>query len=576
MKVADYILKALEEEGLEHIFCFPGGGCLFLIDAINRTSIKPIFNLHEQACAICAEGYAQTTGNFGALLVTTGPGVLNAMTGVAAAYMDSVPLIVLSGQVPTSQSARNSRLRQRGVQEVPTEDLVKSIVKEYYYISLPEDTCDIVEGAIRLATTGRPGPVWIDVPLDIQQQDIEPSLPAYMPSHQYVETRSKLSCIINLMYEAKRPVFLVGNGVRNHTDLLNNVLDIYKAPVLTTWRALDLFTEDDPLYCGRPGIIAERGANWTLQESDLLICLGARLDFCQTGFNQNNFAPNATKVIVDIDKAEIDKLDFCDALGMNMHTAGFLYKLHNMLTVERRPQITFSGWLHKCKKWKVDYPLKDSEGQTGALLYDFFDKLSRELTKDDVVVLGSSGSVSEVGQQAIKIFNKGTRVFCSPGLGSMGFGLPEAIGAAIAGAKRVICVEGDGSFAMNMHELQLVKDMNLPIKFFILNNSGYLSIVNSQNNLCDGRLLGVNEGTGLHLPNYRNVAVCFGLRYFGTRDTNCVNFVLKQPESIICELYGSKTHQTQPRTKTVKNQDGTLTSSTLENLWPFIERKENE
>ena len=584
MKVADYILKRLEMAGLKDIFCFPGGGCLFLVDAINRTSIRPIFNLHEQACAICAEGYAQATNSLGALLVTTGPGVLNAMTGVAAAYYDSIPLIVLSGQVNTTQRAKSRGVRQYAPQEVPTGDLVKPIVKQFYELTSAIGIADIMADALNTAVSGRPGPVWIDVPLDVQQMEVieeKPYQVAIPKDDDDKEINRCIKSIITLLEISERPVILVGNGVRlaGATDTLRKILEYIRVPVLTSWKALDLFEEDHPLYCGRPGIVAERGPNWTQQASDLLICLGTRLDLCQTAFNHTDFAPSAHKIIVDVDVAELSKFKFGNKTLIEANLNTFMSRLcekicgqgWNALHYENQP------WLDQCKKWRADYPLEE-ETTDKVSLYHFFNELSKLLTKDDVVVLGSSGSVSEVGQQAIKIIHRGTRVFCSPGLGAMGFGLPEAIGAAVAGARRVICVEGDGSFAMNMHELALVKAMKLPIVFFVLNNGGYVSIINSQNNLCGGRLLGVTEQTGLHLPCYYSVAKCFDIPYMSLRNnyevdeflTDVVNTPSNAP--YMCELFGNPNHQSQPRTKTVKNPDGSLTNMGMSNMWPFIER----
>jgi len=570
MNIAEKILKILEEHDLHNIFCLPGGGCLYLVDAISKTSIRPVFNLHEQAASICAEAYGQyhsTADGFGCLLVTTGPGVLNSLTGVAAAYYDSVPMIILSGQCPTQDQIGNSGLRQRGCQETDTEQIVSPIVKKFFSIKKDDNIRKIINDAIAIATDERKGPVWIEVPLDVQKYE-NPS-----------ETYSQYQVLVEKIAKSKQPVFLIGAGVKSdaHTlEVLYSVLDSLKIPVLTTWKTYDLFTENDPLYCGRPGAIAERGANLVLQNADLLITLGARLDLPTVAFNYENFAPNAEKIIVDIDLAELNKLNFNfnkeNTTFCNTDVGRFLIALRQEIWKNQYHYVN-NSWLKQCKEWKDKYPLI-IEATDNLSLYYFYQLLSENLTENSIVVLGSSGSVNEVANQgALKIYHSGTKVIQSGALGSMGFGMSEAIGVAIASEKPVICIEGDGSFAMNMQELATIKALNLPILIFILNNGGYVSIKNSQNNLCDGVLQGVNQKTGLNLPNYRDIASAFGIEY------NCIskdNAYYRLPDMVnninipqICEIYGNPNHQTVPRTKTYIDENGKLTMGKLENMYPI-------
>jgi acetolactate synthase-1/2/3 large subunit len=376
---------------------------------------------------------------------------------------------------------------------------------------------------------------------------------------------------------AKKPVMLVGNGIKlSHSEeILFEVMNRLQMPVLTTWKTYDLFTEDNKYYCGRPGMIAERGPNFILQECDLLLSLGARLDLCQVAFDHANFAPNAQHIVVDIDGGEIHKLKFEGKIGICKDVGKFLKDLNKGLS-----KVGFSEnseWLAKCKTTKAQYPLI-SEVTNNVSLYSFFNQLSKSLNIDDVIVLGSSGSVAEVGAQALKFYNDGHRVISTNSLGSMGFGLSAAIGTAVAINKRVICVDGDGSFAMGIQELQTLKSLDLPIFIFIVNNGGYVSIKNSQNNICDGRFLGINEKTGLSLPNYEKFAQAVDIPYEKIYTNEGLLGIRQYLEyarpPLICELFCNPNHQTQPRTMTFKDDKGNLQMSKLENMWPFLENNE--
>lgn len=595
MTVADYILQTLEKYGVKDIFYLPGGGALFLVDAISRTKINPVCMTHEQPASIAAEAYAQYKNDIGVLLVTTGPGVTNALTGVAAAYIDSIPMIVLSGQVNTyhmnsTKHYPRPSLRQRGIQEVPTSDIVRPITKRVFTILNAKNAPTIIYDAINLAKSGRPGPVWIDIPLDVQQMEIEQSAIDDCFSYealknQYIakpqrETRQLLEEI----EVSKKPVFLIGNGVRlsNSIVTLNKILDKLKIPVLTTWKTFDLFNDDDELYCGRPGMIAQRGPNFIQQESDLLIVLGARLDLGQTAFNYENFAPNAKKIIIiDIDYAELAKLSFKNKVE-------YCYDLHDflstLLTTIHNSNFTYSNeeWRAYCKNLYYQYPLIVEQTEQISL-YHLMNVLSDFKSynyENYVLVSGSSGCASEVTNQAFKMHwhSSCNRVLNTSGLGSMGFGLAESIGAHYASQLPTICIEGDGSFAMNMQELAKVSSKNLPICILLINNGGYNSIINSQTNLCSGRLLGVNSESGLDLPNYEKLANAFNIKYLAlstnedvsSRLHNILNNFMSDKKPIICELFCNPYHQTQPRTQTYRNNHGDLVSSGMENMWPFL------
>lgn len=569
--VAQYIIRRLEQE-VSHAFCFVGGASIFLTDALNKSKIKAVFNLHEQACGIAAEAYGQLTNKLGFTIVTAGPGTLNILNPVAAAYIDSTPMIILSGQA-NSFHLSNNKLRNKGIQEVKTEQIVKSIVKKVYTITNPKDVQQIIEDAIFYAKDRRPGPIWIDIPLDIQNKEIPKDagvsyyiLPKFSPKYN-------LEDIINKLLSSKKPVILVGNGVRLSCAERNlyYILKKLRVPVLTTWRGMDLFTEDNLLFCGRPGAIGQLGANKTIQECDFLLCLGARLDLPSVAFNYENFAPKAKKIIVDIDEAEIDKLSF-DKIKVVDTASNFLNTFNHYIESKN---ITYSVndliWLKDCKdrhnKFIEDIEHLSSGSELS--LYKFIEELS-PCCKDKIITVGSSGSINEVFCQVFQV-PQGCRIIQSNGLGSMGFGIPAAIGAYYASGKPIICLDGDGSIALNMQELSLIEGANLPIGIFIINNGGYVSIKNTQDKLCDNRRFGTDENNGLYLPDYQHIADAFNLPYFRVTirnyEYNICNMIKDFNRPFICEVFTEHNHITKYRTQTIKQSDGTLTMSKLEELY---------
>jgi acetolactate synthase-1/2/3 large subunit len=380
--------------------------------------------------------------------------------------------------------------------------------------------------------------------------------------------------ILDKIQISNKPVLLIGNGIRlaKQQQVLLDILEKIKIPVLSTWKSFDLIDWHD-LSFGRPGVIATRYANFIVQECDLLISLGARLDLCQVGFNYENFAPKAKKIIIDIDSAELEKLTIPNTEKLCISLKSFLPKI---VSIIKDRNITYHNieWLTHCKELQNKYPL-EIESTNDVSLYAFFKELSLQLDKNHVVVPSSSGSASEVAYQALKIYNKGTRVLNTSGLGSMGFAIAESIGAYYASNRPIITIEGDGSFTMNCQELAQISAKKLPICIFIVNNGGYNSILNSQNNLCGGRHLGINYDTGLYLPNICNIAKCFNILYrhfMFNRNLYRIPEILEiaKNQPVICELNCNINHQTQPRTKTYRNDKGELVSSTMENMWPFI------
>ena len=583
MKVSEYVASFLEDKGVEDVFMLSGGFCLPLVDAIADSKINHVCNLHEQAAAICAEAAGQYTNIPGVCMVTAGPGGTNAITGVASAWLDSIPMIVLSGQVQSKDLKGSRKVRQIGFQEIDFIPIVKSITKYSTTVENPEDIRCVMEAAWHEANTGRKGPVWIDIPLDVQsaninRQDLRPFKPEPSSADNLSDKVRKFYSLIN---ESKRPIILAGNGIRL-SDAEEKFLDLaqkLKIPVLTTWKAMDFLDENHPLYVGRPGLIGQRGANFSQQNSDLFISIGARLDYGQTAFNHKNFARKAKKIIVDIDQSEIDKMDFKVDCPISSDAGRFIDEALNNIALKNKD---FTDWLKICKDWHEKYPVILEEywqQKEKVNNYVIVDVLSELMKPTDLLIPGSSGACSEVTMQAFKV-KKGIRIFNSEGLGSMGFGVPSAIGGCIASGKRhTVCIDGDGGFVMNVQELETAKRLNLPIKYFILNNGGYVSIRNSQNKHFDKHVAS-SEGSGVTLPDIEKVALSYGIKYYKLENhigiKQKVQDILDENETVICEVMMLDTHESLPRNSTHKREDGTFVSLPMEDLLPLLDRDEFE
>ncbi len=586
MKLSDYIAQRIAEVGVKHVFLLAGGGSMHLVDSFGRRSeIEYVCNLHEQACSIAAEAYGQYTNNLGVALVTTGPGGTNAITGLAGAWLDSTPCLFISGQVKRTDLIGDRGVRQMGFQELNIVRIVESITKYAVTVTDPLSIRYHIEKALHLAGSGRPGPVWIDIPLDVQAAIIDESkLNGYAEQAHSVDRKQlekQVGAAIDLLNRSERPVMLVGNGVRlgKCLDELDSLLDALRVPVLTTWKTADILPDDHPSYIGRPGSVGQRAANFAQQNCDWMLVLGARLDLGQTGYNHRNFAPAAAKIIVDIDPAEIRKMDMeidvpiCT--GAKAAVQEFIRQADAVVRRER------SAWWGRCKDWKARYPVilpeywKEREGVSTYVLVDV---LSDEMGEQDLLIPGSSGTCSEVTMQAFRV-KRGIRILNTQGLGSMGFGISASIGACLAsGRKRTVCVDGDGGFQMNIQELETAKRLNLPIKFFVLNNKGYGSIQATQKNYFDGFLVGSNEESGMSLPNITRVAEAFGLKIANINShqkiRERIREILQAEGPLVCEVMISPNQATAPRVSSVKKEDGTMSSRPMEDLWPFLDREE--
>lgn len=578
IKVSDYIINRLEKE-VKHIFLIPGGGCIHLVDSLGKSNIKPICNLHEQASGISAEAYSQYTNNIGVALVTTGPGGTNIVTPIASAWLDSLPMLVLVGQVQRKDMKSNKGVRQLGFQEINLSNITSSITKFSHCVKQPDEIPYYLEKALYLAKNGRPGPVVLEIPLDVQSSVIDLDIsPVYTPPVDD-EANLQVSKIIEAINGSKRPIILAGNGVRlsGALDKFKLFIEKTKIPTLLTWKALDFLEEDHELYVGRPGGVASRGANFNQQNSDLIICLGARLDHGQLAYQSKFFAREAKKIIVDIDNAEIDKLGLNVDFSINNGCEVFL---QSMLDNIDKIKINTEDWLKFCKDLYKKYPIcLDSyyEQKDYVNNYVFIEELSKTLPENSLVVPGSSGACSEVTMQALKI-KQGTRVFNSEGLGSMGFGVPAAIGACLASSHKTICIDGDGGFFMNFQELELIKRYNLPIILFILNNNGYGSIKSTQKNHFNNFLVASDPESGLTLPSISKTAKLFDIDYKLISNNkeliSELSDILKHNSSMIVELMIDPSHMTLPKASVYKTKDGLFATRPMEELQPFLPEEE--
>ncbi|MEN6366083.1 MAG: thiamine pyrophosphate-binding protein [Thermoguttaceae bacterium] len=585
-KLSDYVFQRVADAGVRHVFMLPGGGCMHLVDSLGREKrLAFTCNLHEQACAVAADAYAQYTGGLGAALVTTGPGGTNAVTGVAGSWLDSIPVLIVSGQVKRPDLMDGRGVRQMGFQEINIVDIVRPITKYAVKIDDPQSIRYHFEKAVYLATHGRRGPVWIDIPLDVQAAEIdEASLPSFDPS-ELAQPRPDLQPLaaeaIRLLNESERPVVLVGNGVRlaGAVEPFLELVRLLDIPVLTTWKAMDLLAEDDPRYIGRPGAVGQRAANFAQQNADCLLTLGARLDLGQTAYNHAAFARGARKIIVDVDPAEIRKLQMTIDLPVCGDAGDFLRAmLAQDDRIVRKPR---AAWWAKCREWKSRFPiiLPEYWDETdGVNNYVLVDVIAESMRAGDVLIPGSSGGSSEVTMQAFRV-PAGVRVFNTEGLGPMGFGLPAAIGGCIAsGGRRTVCIDGDGGVQMNIQELETLHRLQLPLKLFVLSNAGYASIQSTQRTYFEGRYVASSFDSGLSLPDMRKIATAYGLPTAEIRDhaniRQQVREIMESPGPVVCDVRISPNQRTAPRVSSRQRPDGLMESAPMEDLWPFLDRED--
>jgi acetolactate synthase-1/2/3 large subunit len=578
MTIADFLMHKLAAAGARHVFLIPGGGCMHLVDSLGRNEqLEPVAMLHEQGVGVAAEAYAQYTDGIGVALVTTGPGGTNVLTAVAAAWLDSTPLVVISGQVKTADLVGTRGVRQFGFQEIDICAMAKPITKAAITISDPAVAAQQIIETLEIAVSGRPGPVVIDIPLDIQATEISVSPEKLSaPVGETIGTQSPLDLeeLLTRLNNANRPVLLIGNGVRlaKATGALVEFAERTNIPCLFTWKAFDMLPFDHALNAGRPGAVASRYANFAQQGSDLFISIGARLDLGQTGYRPENLAPSAHRVVVDIDENEILKLKQKDIESWPVNAGNFLTSLN-----EQSKSFTWTGykrWHESISKWKSEFPIDLKPGMQPMETYEVLKELSDFMAPEDIFVPGSSGACSEVSMQAFEN-KKGQRVLNSEGLGPMGFGIPAPIGVSCAApSNRIFSIDGDGGFQMNIQELEVAKRRNAKICWIVLDNDGYGSIKVTQDGYFNGRRVASDTKSGLSLPNAAKVAEAYGLNSVVVTNADELRIALNKfaetPSPTVIVTKVNPDHRTEPRIASMRNDDGTMTSDALENLTPKL------
>lgn len=604
-RLADYVADFLVAHGIKDCFMVTGGGAMHLNDALgHKEGLHCTYNHHEQASAIAAEAYARVDNKIAALCVTTGPGGTNAITGVVGGWLDSVPMLVLSGQVRYDTTARYMEqytdglsLRAVGDQEY---DITKSVSSMCKYAVMLEDPMDIryvLEKAYALATTGRKGPCWIDIPVNYQGCYIETDeLCGYSIDTEEVDGKEghrvtgealKEECgdIISKIRNAKRPVLYAGNGIRlsGGYEAFRISMEKLGIPVVTCWDSIDAIEDAHPLYAGRGGIMGDRPGNFAVQNADLVLAVGNRLSIRQVGYSWETWAREAHVIMVDIDPAELKKTTLHVEQPLCADAKDFFETMNCQLEGEELPVCKEDAWINQCQTWREKYPVTQpkhwEENGENANVYAFIKYLSNNLPDENMTVV-SNGSACVVGSHNY-VIKKDARFLINSAVASMGYGLPAAIGACIAcGKKPTICIEGDGSIMMNLQELQTVLTNKLPIKIFLINNQGYHSIRQTQSNLfSEHTKVGIGpESKDLTFPSFRKLAEAFGYPYFEAHSNaemkEMVDRALDTDRAVFCEVFVSTEQNFEPKSATKRLEDGTLISPPLEDLAPFLPKEE--
>jgi acetolactate synthase-1/2/3 large subunit len=584
MKVSDYIAQAIAGMGIEHVFTVSGAGMLSTLDAIRRhPDVTYVCNNHEQACAMAAESYARFRQGFGAALVTFGPGVTNTITGLAGAWMDSTPVLMLSGQVKQRDMRGESGVRQRGIQEIDVLPIVRSLTKFAEVVRSEQEIEPLLRQALRAALADRPGPVWLDIPMDIQERPCPTDAkPITLDQVQPTRLAPAPECIQELVMrlsQSERPLLYLGNGLRiaGGVDLVLPLVEALGIPVVTSWNGADLIPNNHTLFVGRPGIYGQRGANFALQNCDLLLSIGARMSIPQTGYNLKTFARAAYKVMVDIDRAELQKMEGCFQELIEADARAFTEALLAALPAMTFPDIT--DWKMRCQQWKERYstilPNYEHEQQS-VNSYWFCGWLAEHLPEPANIVTDMGTSFTGTFQ-ALTLKPR-HRIATSSGLASMGYGIASAVGAAFASKDTpVICITGDGGIQMNIQELQTIAHYRFPVKIFLLNNHGYLTIRHTQRNMF-GVLAASSPDTGVDCPDFEFIAKAYGIRYekFETSadlPTSTPDWMSTR-EPVLCEITMPREQLLIPKTGMKKLPDGRIVSPPLEDLFPYLDRTE--
>lgn len=582
MKVSDYIVDFFEKQGLEDMFMVTGGGCMHMVNSFGCSrKIRYWCTHHEQAAAMAAEAYAKKKNGMGLVLTTCGPGATNAITGVLDCYQDSTPVIFLSGQAKSRQTVLGAGiegLRQFGVQEANIVPIVDSITKMAVEVCEPDRIRYYLERAVFEAASGRPGPVWLSIPLDVQSADIAPEeLAGFAPPQERpTASREEIQCVADLLAQAERPVIVAGHGIRlaGACHLLARLAEEWQLPVVTPIMGIDVLHGGHPCNIGRVGTKGTRGGNFAMQNADLILSIGSRLSVSVVGHEYDLFARDARVVIVDIDRQEhLKKTIQWDRL-IQSDAGAFLEGLL------KHPPVRAEGWLSKCREWKEKYPVileKYGDDSAGINYYQFVGMLNQRMTAD-MTVVSDAGSSFYVVAQAVDL-KPGQRHITTGGTATMGFSLPAAIGVAIAEpGSAVIAVTGDGSFMQNLQELEVLSYHNLNVKVFVMNNHGYFSIKQTQKKFFQGNLVGESDISGISFPAMGKIADAFGLKYYHldkiAESERMLGNILEEPGPAVIEVEICQDMEIIPTNASAMRSDGVLVSKPLEDMYPFLDREE--
>ncbi|MBE5947875.1 MAG: thiamine pyrophosphate-binding protein [Lachnospiraceae bacterium] len=632
-KVVEYVASFLVENGISRAFSVTGGGAMHLNDALgHKEGLKCIYNHHEQACAIAAEAYARIHNKIAVLCVTTGPGGINALTGVAGGYLDSIPMLVLSGQVRFDTTARSTGLgiRALGDQEFDITKAVESMTKYCEMVIDPMKIRYCLEKALYIAKSGRPGPCWLDIPLNVQGAYIDETELVGFDAEEYEKelfvqqendralaeaegracvqaslrpepvSESVVREVLERIKSAARPVIYAGNGIRiaGAFEVFRRVADKLGIAVVTGWNSIDIMEDENSLYVGRGGIMGDRAGNFAVQNSDLVVAIGSRLSIRQVGYNYKTWAREAYVVMVDADSEELKKPTLHVDMPIHADALDFLLKMDELLT-EKLPEK--SEWMEQCREWKANYPVvmqKHYEDTDKVNVYAFIGKLSSMLKEKQITVVGN-GSACVVGSHAY-VIKKGQRFIINSAIASMGYDLPAAIGACFAQQdgesafeqagdgfttepaiydREIILVTGDGSIQMNLQELQTIIHHKLPIKIFLINNGGYHSIRQTQKNFFGEPLVGIGDDSyDLSFPSMEKLSYAYGYPYYKVEENDklieVIGEVLSVEGPLVCEVFVNITQNFEPKSATKRLEDGTLVSAPLEDLAPFLPKEE--
>uniref|UniRef100_A0A7V3J9B2 Thiamine pyrophosphate-binding protein n=1 Tax=candidate division CPR3 bacterium TaxID=2268181 RepID=A0A7V3J9B2_UNCC3 len=589
IKVSDYIAEKLVDAGISHVFMITGGGAMHLNNSFGKhPKLQCIFNHHEQACAMAAESYARLTRKLALVCVTTGPGGTNAITGVYGAYVDSIPMLIISGQVryDTTVASAGLPLRQLGDQEIDIVKMVSGITKYAVMVTDPKEIRYHLERALHLAQSGRPGPCWIDIPVNVQGAMVEEeSLKSYDPAEDAAEvppkpSPEKVKEIVDRIKTAKRPVILAGSAIRSsggHNAFLK-LIDRLNIPVVTAWNAHDVIVDDHPLYFGRPGSVGDRAGNFIVQNSDLLLVLGCRLNIRQLSYNWTTFAREAFKIIVDIDPYELKKPTIKPDLPVWADVKELMERM--IAAIGTEPLLPKKEWMEWCRVRKEKYPVVLKEYWDRKELvnpYCFMQTLGENLPEGQITVTGD-GTACVCSFQAMRI-KKDQRLYTNSGCAAMGYDLPAAIGACFgSGGKKVICLAGDGSIQMNLQELQTIVHHKLPIKIFVLNNRGYHSIKQTQDNFFGLPYVGCDPESGVSFPDMERIACAYRIPFVRCSNhremAECIKKTIESDGPSMCEVMLTPDQPFAPKSSSQKLVDGRIISKPLEDMAPFLERKE--